>query len=70
VDPLLLTSVDFSGRVFCVSVSDNHLPYEKRSEALGAADKCGSRRREGEEPKDHTIPGIDSIYCGDRFSRN
>lgn len=54
--------VGLSHRIFRAGARHHRVPHEEGPEALAATGVCGSNRREGAEPKDHTIRHIDGIY--------
>src|ERR1700680_2743566 len=56
-------------RVRGVGACQYALPYEKRSEAPGAAGARGANCRKGDEPKDHPIHHGSRIYGDARFTR-
>src|ERR1700692_47720 len=69
VDTQLLASVDISGRIFRVVSCDHPLPYEKRPEALTAADERGPDCREGTGSNNDNVFRIAGIYRSDYFPR-
>jgi hypothetical protein len=48
--------------IFRAGAGDHRVPYEKRPQTFGAAGVCGTYRREGAEPKDHTIHQFYRVY--------
>jgi protein-S-isoprenylcysteine O-methyltransferase Ste14 len=69
MDAQLLAGVGPSGRVRCGMVGDHCVLHEKRPEASGTADVCGTNCRAEDRPKGRYVYRIARVCCSACFPR-